>query len=99
MRYLIIFALLYLCYYVVKKAILPALRSYKIFKRYHTSSTDKEMVQDPQCQTYVPKETALRATIDGEAYYFCSQECVQAFKKAHDNKEENVTSSDETLSP
>ena len=81
MRYLIIFALLYLCYYVVKKAVLPAIRTYRIFRKYRESPADKEMVQDPHCHTYVPKETALRATIDGEVYYFCSHECAQEFKK------------------
>jgi len=83
MRYLIIFALLYLCYYVLKKTLLPALRMYKQFKRHRTpsASADKELVQDPQCQTYIPKETALRATIDGKVYYFCSQKCLDEFKQ------------------
>lgn len=86
MRYLILFALLYLCYYVLKKAVLPALRTYKQFRRYHKSSAsaDKELVQDPHCQTYIPKETALRATIDGKLYYFCSQKCLKEFKKNSD---------------
>jgi len=81
MRYLILFALMYLCYYVLKKAVLPALRTYKQFKRHHKSTADKEMVQDPHCQTYIPKETALRATIGGEAYYFCSQKCLEEFTR------------------
>jgi YHS domain-containing protein len=82
MRYLIIFALLYLCYYVVKKAVLPAMRTYKIFRKYRASSADKEMVQDPHCHTYIPKETALRATFDEEVYYFCSQECLDEYKRS-----------------
>ncbi len=81
MRYLIIFALLYLCYYVVKKAVLPAMRTYKILKK-RESPADKELVQDPHCHTYIPKETALRATIDGEVYYFCSQECLDEYKRS-----------------
>ena len=86
MRYLIIFVLLYLCYYIVKKAVLPALRSYKVFKRYRTSSTDKELVQDPHCHTYIPKETALRAIISGEIFYFCSQNCLDEYRDAHDRE-------------
>jgi uncharacterized protein len=81
MRYLIIFALLYLCYYVLKKALLPVLRTYKIFKGSHESSADKELVQDPACHTYIPKETALRATIGGEVYYFCSQKCLEEYTR------------------
>jgi YHS domain-containing protein len=82
MRFVIIFALLYLCYYVLKKAILPALRTYKIFRKYRDTPFDKEMVQDPQCHTYIPKETTLRTTIDGEVYYFCSQECLDEYKRS-----------------
>jgi YHS domain-containing protein len=81
MRYLIIFVLLYLCYYVLKKAILPALRTYKILKKKHVSSADKELVQDPHCHTYIPKETALRTTIGGEVYYFCCQDCLDEYKR------------------
>ena len=84
MRYLIIFALLFLCYYALKKVFVPILRMYKQFKRYRTpsASADKELVQDPHCQTYIPKETALRATIDGKVFYFCSQKCLEEFKRA-----------------
>ena len=83
MRYLIIFVLLYLCYYALKKVFVPVLRTYKQFKRYRTppASVDKELVQDPYCRTYIPKETALRATIGGEVYYFCSQKCLEEFTK------------------
>jgi uncharacterized protein len=81
MKYLIFFALLYLCYFVLKKAIFPALRTYKVFKRYHESSSDKELVQDPHCHTYIPKETALKATIGGEVYYFCSQKCLEEYTR------------------
>jgi uncharacterized protein len=84
MRFVIIFTLLYLCYYVLKKAILPTLRTYKIFRNYRASpiNEEKEMVQDPQCHTYIPKETALRTTIDGEVYYFCSQECLDEYTRS-----------------
>lgn len=84
MRYLILFALLFLCYYALKKVLVPVLRTYKQFKRYRTPSApaDKELVQDPHCHTYIPKETALRATINGEVFYFCSQKCLEKFKRA-----------------
>lgn len=35
----------------------------------------EELVQDPQCQTYLPKSDALRARIGGEEIYFCSEKC------------------------
>lgn len=33
------------------------------------------MVKDEMCQTYLPRENALREIIDGEERYFCSMEC------------------------
>ncbi len=33
------------------------------------------MVKDEVCQTYLPRESALRETIDGEERFFCSPEC------------------------
>ena len=33
------------------------------------------MVKDEICQTYLPRENALREMIDGEERYFCSAEC------------------------
>jgi uncharacterized protein len=37
------------------------------------------MVQDEVCRTYLPKENALRETIDGQERYFCSRECRTKF--------------------
>ncbi|MHB8054351.1 MAG: hypothetical protein ACYDH3_03795 [Candidatus Aminicenantales bacterium] len=41
------------------------------------SSPSGTMVKDEVCQTYLPREKALRDIIDGEERYFCSQECRQ----------------------
>jgi YHS domain-containing protein len=38
-----------------------------------------EMVQDPQCKTYVPRRDARRKVIDGKEHYFCSKECEDKF--------------------
>jgi uncharacterized protein len=37
------------------------------------------MVKDEACQTYLPKENALREVIDGREYFFCSRECRMKF--------------------
>jgi YHS domain-containing protein len=39
----------------------------------------EELVQDPYCQTYIPKESALRKKIDGRMLYFCNQECLKNY--------------------
>jgi len=37
------------------------------------------MVKDEACNTYVPKEEAIRELIDGQEYFFCSKECKKKF--------------------
>lgn len=37
------------------------------------------MVKDEACNTYVPKEEALREVIGGKEYFFCSKECRKKF--------------------
>ena len=37
------------------------------------------MVKDEFCNTYLPKEEAVREVIDGKEYFFCSMECRQKF--------------------
>ncbi len=37
------------------------------------------MVQDEVCRTYLPKEDALRETIGGKEFFFCSKECRRKF--------------------
>jgi uncharacterized protein len=37
------------------------------------------MVKDEVCNTYLPKEDAIKETVGGREYYFCSQECRQKF--------------------
>lgn len=51
----------------------------KTVKRYPGEVID-EMVQDPQCGTYLPRQEAITAFIRGQEHYFCSTECRDAFK-------------------
>ena len=37
------------------------------------------MVKDEACDTYVPKEEAIREIIDGKEYFFCSKDCRRKF--------------------
>ncbi len=41
-----------------------------------------EMVKDEICNTYIPKETALREMHQGEEHFFCSEECRGKFRAA-----------------
>ena len=40
-----------------------------------------EMVQDPFCKTYIPRNEARRIVLDGKEFYFCSEECAGKFKE------------------
>ena len=37
------------------------------------------MVKDEICDTYIPKDDAIREVIKGKEYFFCSQECRKKF--------------------
>jgi YHS domain-containing protein len=39
----------------------------------------EELVQDPYCQTYIPKGSALKKRVLGKDYYFCKKECLTNF--------------------
>ena len=55
---------------------------YRLIKVWLTGKKQKsspepleEMVQDPQCQIYLPRTQAVVVKKKGEDYYFCSNEC------------------------
>ena len=39
----------------------------------------EELVQDPCCQTYIPKRSALKKKVAGRVLYFCGQECMERY--------------------
>jgi YHS domain-containing protein len=39
------------------------------------------LVQDPVCQTFIPRKEALRAEKDGKVYFFCSEGCLKRFRR------------------
>jgi YHS domain-containing protein len=77
MRLLIFAFLAYLFYRVIKVVLSSGQRPVSRDDRV----TIDEMVQDPLCKTYIPLRDALRRTIAGKEYFFCSSECAEKFKK------------------
>jgi YHS domain-containing protein len=71
---ILFFILYYLLLYLLK-GILPRK------KRTNPESEPEELVQDPNCQTYIPKRSALKKKISGNSLYFCSQECLKNYLK------------------
>jgi YHS domain-containing protein len=80
MRLLIFFGLLILLFYLVKGWIFPS-KARRVGPGAGEWELESEMVKDPHCQTYIPKNSAICARIYGEEYYFCSRQCVKKFKR------------------
>jgi len=43
----------------------------------------EEMVRDPACGIYVPRNDAVKTEIKGKARYFCSPECRDKYLEHH----------------
>jgi YHS domain-containing protein len=50
-------------------------------KGANRSVEPEELVQDPCCQTYIPKRLAIRKTVAGREVYFCNQDCLHKYVK------------------
>lgn len=51
------------------------------------ASLNDVLVEDPVCHTYIPKSSAEKLTVNGDDYYFCSNDCLQAYQKENQTKE------------
>ena len=70
--FLLILILYYLLHFLIKD--MPFSK-----KRMKGKSEPEELVQDPYCQTYIPKQTALKKKIGGQVLYFCSDNCLKSY--------------------
>lgn len=41
----------------------------------------KEMVKDPNCETYVPEAEAFRKVVAGQEHCFCSEKCAEEYSR------------------
>ena len=77
---LLLLALLFFLGYSFFQALFPS-RQKGNRRTGNRSNKGEEMVQDPQCGTYLPLSEALSTNIRGKQYYFCSRTCRTQFKK------------------
>lgn len=42
-----------------------------------------QMIEDPICHTFVPKQIAVIEEMGGRTYCFCSKECAVMFRSQH----------------
>jgi YHS domain-containing protein len=79
MKLLIYVILIYIAYKLINKVL-----GGRPVEKGHYKTTDfqgEDMVCDPSCNTYIPKDNALSTKAGGEVHYFCSEECRSAFKE------------------
>lgn len=77
-RFLLFLLLIYILYNLVKKVFRTGS---KISGRDSSSGVISEMVQDPFCETYIPRNEAYRIILGGEEIFFCSRECAEKYKE------------------
>jgi uncharacterized protein len=68
-------------YYVLKTVFHTAVRSSHEEERKSDRLMGEEMVQDPECRTYVPKARAVNRLVGGKLCSFCSESCAQRYKE------------------
>ncbi|NCO59316.1 MAG: hypothetical protein COZ70_05135 [Deltaproteobacteria bacterium CG_4_8_14_3_um_filter_51_11] len=80
LRLLLIVFVGYLAYRFIRSAFAK-----KQIPRTEPKGSIDEMVQDPQCKTYIPMRQAEARYVNGKKYYFCSARCADEFESQ--NKE------------
>jgi uncharacterized protein len=83
MSRLILLILFFLLLYTILRYLIKGVLVHrKILSR---ESGPEELVQDPYCQTYIPRRTAVRKRIAGRMLYFCKQECLKNYLRRDKN--------------
>lgn len=77
MSRLILFVLLLLLFYAILHTLAKGMPVRR--KKLNSGSEPEELVQDPYCQTYIPKKSAIKKKIAGKLYYFCNRECMENY--------------------
>ena len=47
--------------------------------RWDDPTETADMVQDPNCGTYVPKRQSVTKSIQGKEHFFCSKKCADEY--------------------
>ncbi|MGA7564365.1 MAG: YHS domain-containing protein [Desulfobaccales bacterium] len=72
----------YLIYWVVRK-VAQSLGLWPQAQRPVAKREEPDvLVQDPVCQTFIPRREALKAEKDGKVYFFCSEGCLKRFQRS-----------------
>lgn len=83
MRAILFFFLLMVVYQAVKVLFRSASSAYHGNEKQAPRIPGEEMVQDPQCRTFVVKGRAVARRIHGRPTYFCSESCADTYERDH----------------
>lgn len=86
MRGLILFISFLILYYSLRSVFRSAVNAYRGERpreRGRAGLKGEDLVQDPECLTYVIRDRAVTRRIGGTLYCFCSEECAASYEKAH----------------
>jgi len=72
--FIISITILYYVLQLLMKSVLSLRRKTK-----RDNNEPEELIQDPYCQTYIPKGSAVKKRIAGKDYYFCNPECLRKY--------------------
>ena len=77
-RFILLIVLILVLYHVLRILIrdVPSIR-----EKMRGMPVPEELVQDPYCQTYIQKRTAVKGRAAGKGYYFCSRKCLEGFRR------------------
>lgn len=79
-RIIVIGVVLIAAYLLLKRFLFPPGRV-EDRRRDGKQLRGEDLVEDPQCHTYVPVSEAYRVRVDGKTLYFCSKECYKKFEE------------------
>ncbi len=82
-RLAILIFLIGVFYYLIRSFFPPAVEENKV------EGSDSEMIQDPNCELYIPKKESVQRDISGTPHFFCSDRCAEEF--AQNNKNTSKT--------
>ena len=81
-RFIVLGVLLVIVYFMVKSALRGLFgKNQDVTRSVGASSRPSEMVQDPVCGMFIPKEGAYFLEQGGQRVFFCSETCRASYQK------------------
>jgi uncharacterized protein len=82
-RILIMLFWVFVVYTLLKTLFRAVVKSEPQKTREQDRIRGEEMVQDPQCRTYVPRARAVTRQVNGKLCSFCSETCANQYEEQH----------------